>query len=167
MREMYAGVERELKIGIDPGIGGAIAFLWDDGNISTVIDMPIMSIRKGKNQVNAAELAKQLEGHFFMDGGIESKKIAYLEDAHAMPGQGVSGVFSFGQSFGIIQGVLGALQIPVVLVTPQSWKKRAGLIGKDKDMARTIAQRLYPEADLARKKDCGRADAILIARFGG
>jgi crossover junction endodeoxyribonuclease RuvC len=77
-------------------------------------------------------------------------------------------MFSFGCSFGVILGVLAALSIPLVLVRPQAWKKRAGLPGKreNKDAARTLAQQLYPLAELGRKKDIGRADAILIARFG-
>ena len=83
-----------------------------------------------------------------------------------MPGQGVSSMFGFGVSYGILQGVIASLGIPSVLVTPQRWKKAAGLMGKPKDYARTLAQRLYPAAELSRKKDIGRADAILIARYG-
>src|SRR5690606_16808140 len=92
---------------------------------------------------------------------------AYVERVSAMPGQGVSSMFNFGMGYGVIQGVLASLGIPYTLVTPQTWKKRAGLAGKDKDNARTLAQQLCPEAPLGRKKDIGRADAILIARFGG
>jgi len=85
-----------------------------------------------------------------------------------MPGQGVSSVFSFGKSAGIIEGILAAEKIPMVLVTPQKWKKRAGIIGKEKDAARTLALQLYPQiaSHLDRKKDVGRADALLIAHFG-
>ncbi|MFH1031104.1 MAG: hypothetical protein V1767_00835 [Chloroflexota bacterium] len=148
-----------MKCGIDPGIFGAIAFLDDSNNFIKVVDMPVMTIGKSKHQVNAAELAK------IIDSCSGEGATAYLESVSAMPGQGVTGVFSFGCSFGIVLGVLGALKIPVVLVTPVSWKRRAGLIGKEKDMARTLAIRLYPEAELSRKKDIGRADAICIARF--
>lgn len=129
-----------------------------------VIDMPVMAMGKTKKQVNAAELGKILmvwKKDYYPPGPT-----AYLEQVSAFPGQGVTSMFSFGMSYGVLQGVCGALQIPVVLVTPQAWKRRAGLIGKPKDMARTIAQRLYPSADLARKKDIGKAEAILIARFG-
>ena len=83
-----------------------------------------------------------------------------------MPGQGVSSMFNFGMGYGAIQGVLAGLCVPLHLVTPQKWKKHQGLIGKDKDCARTLAQQLYPEASLARKKDIGRADAILIGDYG-
>jgi crossover junction endodeoxyribonuclease RuvC len=149
-----------MKIGIDPGLSGAIAFLDDNLELIKVVDMPIMMIRKGKNQVNAAALAGLLKG-------LPVSAVAYLEQVSAMPGQGVSGMFSFGTSYGIVQGVLAALGIPVVLVRPQAWKARAGLKGSEKDMARTLAIRLYPAAELSRKKDIGRADAILIARYGG
>jgi len=160
-----------MKIGIDPGISGALALLKDDNSLIEVVDMPIMSLRKGKNQVNAAELGKVLtkwrDWRFFDVAGKKLvSAVSYLEDVHSMPGQGVSACFSFGASFGAIQGVLGALEIPVVLVTPQSWKKKAGLIGKDKDMCRTLMQRRFPQAPLSRKKDIGRADAIAIALYG-
>ena len=154
-----------LRIGIDPGVSGAIAFLNDD-TLVTVQDMPTMSLSKTKQKVNQAELAKLLTEAICADGRECSEATAYLEQVHSMPGQGVTATFNFGVSYGVIQGVLAALQIPMVLVTPHSWKRRAGLIGKDKDAARTLAQQLYPEAPLGHKKDVGRADAILIARFG-
>lgn len=151
-----------MILGIDPGLSGALAFLKDDLSLAMVYDMPIMAKGKKGNQVNSAELAK-----IIADWADKCPITAYLELVSAMPGQGVSSMFGFGVSYGIIQGILGALQVPVILVTPVVWKRKAGLMGKDKDYARTFAQRLYPEADLARKKDIGRADAILIARFGG
>lgn len=150
-----------MKIGIDPGISGALALLEEDGTISDYVDMPVMALMGKRNQVNAAELGKIIK---LWTNGISCT--AYLERVSAMPGQGVSSMFGFGVSYGIVQGVLAALGIPVVMVTPQCWKKRAGLTGKPKDMARTLAQQLYPLAELSRKRDIGRADAILIARFG-
>jgi crossover junction endodeoxyribonuclease RuvC len=148
-----------IRIGIDPGITGAIAFLDnDDLSFIKVENMPIMANGK-KNQVNPYALSKMMES-------LPANTPVFLERVSAMPGQGVTSMFSFGMSFGIIQGVCAGLFLPIHLVTPQSWKKRAGLIGKDKDMARTLAQQLYPTAPLSRKKDIGRADSILIARFG-
>jgi len=143
-------------IGIDCGISGAIAFLNDNGSFISVHDMPVMAGTGKRQQVNAAELAKILR----LCGGT-----AHVERVSAMPKQGVSSMFSFGTSYGIVLGVLAALQIPVVLVTPQSWKKNAGLGGKEKDYARAKAQQLFPMAELGRKKDIGRADALLIARY--
>lgn len=150
------------RIGIDPGVSGAIALIGLHGELHHVFDMPTMTLTGTRQQVNAAELAKMLYPWKHYVG-----MTAYLEQVSAMPGQGVSSMFGFGTSYGIVQGVLGALQIPVCLVTPQAWKKRAGIPPKsEKDKARAIAQQLYPQAPLARKKDIGRADAILIARFG-
>jgi crossover junction endodeoxyribonuclease RuvC len=122
-----------------------------------------MAMGKHKHQINTAELAK-----IIMNWKIKSDTglTAYLEYVSAQPGQGVSSMFNFGKSCGVVEGILGALQIPMILVTSQTWKKRAGLQGKPKDAARTLAQQLYPGADLSRKKDIGRADSILIARFG-
>lgn len=151
-----------MRIGIDPGISGALALLEDDNTLSDIVDMPIMPLKGNRNTVNAAEVSKILK--LWLNGS--GKVTAHLEQVSAMPGQGVSSMFGFGVSYGIVQGVLASLGIPVILVTPQQWKKRAGLLGKEKDMARTMAQRLYPMADLSRKKDIGRADAILIAYYG-
>ena len=91
-----------------------------------------------------------------------------VEAVAAVPGQGVSSTFRFGESLGVVLGVLGALQLPIRMVTPSRWKKAAGLLCRDKDAARTLAIQLHPEVadQLARKKDIGRADAVCIARFG-
>lgn len=148
-----------MIIGIDPGNTGAIVMLDETGAVVEIHDMPLMA-NGTKQQVNPAELRN------ILSPWAAHVEMAYLEKVGAMPGQGVASMFNFGMGFGVIQGVIAALGIPVKLVAPQSWKKRAGLIGKDKDNARTLAQQLYPSAPLGRKKDIGRADAILIARFG-
>lgn len=147
----------KTKIGIDPGISGAIAI--EQAGFFIVYDMPIMAGTGKRQQVNAAELVKLIKPY-------SENCMAYLEQASSMPKQGVSSMFSFGCSYGIIQGVLAALSIPVIIVSPRMWKKRAGIIGKEKDAARALAQQLYPSAELGRKKDIGRADALLIERFG-
>jgi crossover junction endodeoxyribonuclease RuvC len=154
----------KYRMGIDPGLEGAIACIDENDSVAFLFDMPVMAMGKNKKQVNAAELGKQLI-HWQRYIGTDNL-VAYMEYISARPGQGVSSMFNFGKSCGIVQGILGALQIPVVFVTPVTWKKRANLSGKPKDMARTLAQQLYPGADLARKKDIGRADALLIARHG-
>lgn len=151
---------KPITIGIDPGISGAIASLCGT-EYRDVIDMPVMAKGKaGKNQVNAAAIADILRGlkqHCDITVAIEL--------VGAMPGQGVTSMFNFGESLGVIRGVCAALRLPVVWVTPQQWKRKFGLLGADKDLARTRAIELYPTAPLSRKKDCGRADALLIARF--
>lgn len=161
-------------VGIDPGVSGAIAMLID-GTLSGVVDMPTVARTVGKSakqEVNGAALAKLLRAF--------EPEFAYLERVNAMPavvsgaggkvakrGMGAASAFNFGESFGRIRGVLEALEIPYELVTPQKWKKAAGLVGAQKDASRARAQMLYPTAKLERKKDVGRAEALLIARFGG
>jgi len=156
-----------ILIGIDPGVSGAVAFLNDDLSLVGVFDMPVMNLSGKKQQVNASALAsifREILPYQNTNYGVDAT--AYVEQVHSMPKQGVASSFNFGDSYGVIKGVLGALQIPMVLVSPAVWKKRAGLTGKPKDASRTLAQQLYPAAPLGRKKDVGRADAILIARYG-
>ena len=151
-----------MIIGIDPGVDGAIAVLDDDFTYYSVWDMPTMALSKNKRQVNGAELAEMLKRRESLP-----HLVAYVERVGSMPHQGVASMFNFGVSYGVVLGVLATLSIPMVLITPGVWKKRAGLTGKPKEMARTLAQQLYPQAPLGRKRDIGRADALLIARFGG
>lgn len=151
-------------VGIDPGLTGAIAMINTDSIVNAgtyqVHDMPVLALETGKNkkQVNSVVLFDLLK-HLSPD-------VIYLEHVHAMSGQGVTSMFSFGCGFGIVQGVIGSLKIPMYFVSPAKWKKQMGLTGKDKDLARTKAQQFYPEAELSRKKDIGRADALLIAKYG-
>ena len=152
-------------IGIDPGITGAAAFIWEDH--TEVFDIPVMAKGKGgakvKNQVNAAALAEMLEHAKHWVGA--DKVYVYLERISSMPGQGVASMFSMGDTFGCIRGVCAALGLSVEIVTPQSWKKAYGL-GKDKEVIRAKAIELFPEAPLSRKKDHNRAEALLIAKYG-
>jgi len=145
-------------IGVDPGLSGAIAALGVRGIVLEVADMPIAKVKKGKNEIMAGPLAEILREY---DAGE-----VWLESVHAMPGQGVSSSFSFGDSFGLVKGIAAALEMPLRLVTPQAWKKHHGLLRTDKDVSRTLASQLYPKVELHRKKDIGRADALLIARYG-
>jgi crossover junction endodeoxyribonuclease RuvC len=147
-----------FAVGIDPGLSGAIALLRD-GEYAEVWDMPTMGRGSGKKQqVNAAEVARILREC--------PPCTAYMELVGAMPGQGVSSMFNFGKAAGAAMGALAALGFPLVEVTPQRWKREFTLTGKEKDMARTYCQQLMPAAPLSRKKDCGRADALLIALWG-
>lgn len=145
-------------IGIDPGASGAIVML-EDGVPIEWMAMPVMKVGSA-TRVNAAALAA-----FFMESKTEH---VYVEQVGAMPGQGVASMFNFGHNCGTIMGVLGALAVPHTLVTPQAWKKAAGLIGTDKDAARARAIQLWPEWRDLDKKGAGQAlaDAALIARYG-
>lgn len=143
-------------IGIDPGVSGAMAVLTETGELVATGFMPVYQAGKAKH-VNAAALADFIRSH--------TVDFAAVEKVGAMPGQGVSSMFNFGHSAGVIEGVLAAVGIGYTLVTPQTWKRHFKLLGKDKDASRTVAQQLYPSAPLSRKKDCGVADAILLARY--
>lgn len=147
-------------LGIDPGLTGAIAIVNADGFI--VEDMPVMAngtSAKVRNVVNAAELARVLRPH------ADRIRVAYVERVSTMPGQGVASQGSLMHSAGVVEGVLAALGISLVLVTPGKWKKAMGL-ANDKEASRALAQRLFPDAPLGRKKDHGRAEALLIATYG-
>ena len=151
-----------IIVGIDPGVSGAISILRE-GKISMICDMPIMiDGTKSKRQINAAELANIL----IKEKISEDDKII-LESVSAMPGQGVTGMFSFGQSFGVIKGVCAALKLPIILVRPVKWKKHFNLLNSEKDASRTKAIEIFPyfSSNLAKKKDSNKADAILIASF--
>lgn len=149
-----------MRIGIDPGATGAIVIMDDAFRLIEWAQMPTVVVGK-QTRVNGAEVAAMLRD--FDDAA------AYLEQVGAMPGQGVSSMFSFGHAAGTISGVLAALRIPVTMVTPQSWKRRAGIAsGSDKDAARSRAIQLWPAwRDLSAKgKGQALADAALIARYG-
>lgn len=148
-----------MIIGIDPGASGALVMLENDVPIEWAI-MPTYKVGSA-TRVNAAEVA------FFMDRGIEIEHV-YIEQVGAMPGQGVASMFNFGHSCGTIMGVIGALGYAHTMVTPQRWKKAAGLMGTDKDAARSRAIQLWPSWSDLSKKGIGQAlaDAALIARYG-
>jgi crossover junction endodeoxyribonuclease RuvC len=145
----------------DPGsVSGAYAVVDAQGRFVTVGDLPVSSLGgAGKSQVNPALLAKLIR---------EIKPdLAVIEQVGAMPGNGTVAMFRFGQASGLIIGVIAALQIPWLLVSPHVWKKAAGLTGQPKDASRTKALALFPEAApfLERKKDHNKADALLIAKY--
>lgn len=151
-----------LILGIDPGLSGAIAFLDTTTDALVIMDMPTVEMtRNGKNkrEVSPALIADMIAGK-----GVTQ---AFMERVSAMPGQGVSSMFSFGRSTGVVEGVLAAYEIPTTLVTPQAWMKAMG-VRAGKDGSRERAMQLFPQyADrFARKKDDGRSDAALIAKYG-
>ena len=153
-----------LIIGIDPGISGSICF-FEDGKILDVIDMPTMTDgKKNKRQVNGA----QIYNEFLKRINNKGDQIrVVIEQVSAMPGQGVTSMFNFGQSFGVLKGVCSAMQLPMYFVRPAKWKKYFNLINSEKDASRTKAIQIFPyiSPQLSRKKDANKADAILIACF--
>ena len=141
-------------LGLDPGVSGAIAFYFSEApDRIAVEDVPAVA-----GEISAQLLAERIKAH--------GPSIAMIERVSAMPKQGVVSMFNFGVSFGQARGVIGALSIPLHYVTPGKWKRHFNLTS-DKDEARALAIRLFPTcaASFARKKDHGRAEAALIARY--
>ena len=152
-----------IIIGIDPGLSGALAIL-KDSKVLKIFDMPVMSEgKKNKKQLNSAQLVSILKVNM-----IEIDNTAVVvEQVNAMPGQGVTSMFNFGQTFGAIKGVCAALGLPIFFVRPSKWKKHFELINSSKDSSRTKAIEMYPllSDKLSKKKDVNKSDAILIARY--
>ena len=154
-----------LIIGIDPGISGSICFL-KDGKILDVVEMPTMTDgKKNKRQVNGSQIYNEISKRI---NRAENQDIrVVIEKVSAMPGQGVTSMFNFGQSFGILKGLCSAMQLPMYFIRPAKWKKYFNLINSEKDASRTRAIEIFPyfSSQLSKKKDSNKADAILIASF--
>ena len=152
-------------IGIDPGISGSICFL-EEGIVKDVVEMPTMAEgKKNKRQVNSSQIFNEISQRIKK---IDKKNIkVVIEQVSAMPGQGVTSMFNFGQSFGVLKGICSAMSLPVYYVRPAKWKKYFNLINSEKDASRTRAIEIFPyfSAQLSRKKDSNKADAILISSF--
>ena len=154
-----------LIIGIDPGVSGSICF-FEDGKILEVIEMPTMTDgKKNKKQVNGAQIYNEVLKR--INNNLRQNIRVVIEQVSAMPGQGVTSMFNFGQSFGILKGICSAMQLPMFFVRPAKWKKYFGLINSEKDASRTRAIEMFPyfSSNLSKKKDSNKADAILIATF--
>ena len=151
-------------IGIDPGASGAVAILERDGSLVQVFEMPAVEVKVGKamkRRVSPEMLAAELRLYNV------SGTVAFIEQVAAMPGQGVSSMFAFGESFGLAKGVLAGLAIPVQTVLPGKWK-RALALNAGKDASRAKAAALWPQhaGEFRRVKDDGKAEAALIAHWG-
>ena len=152
-----------IIIGIDPGLSGGIAVL-DNNKVLELFDMPVMADgKKNKKQLNSALLAKLIKESI----SNNSESAVIVEQVNAMPGQGVTSMFNFGQTFGAIKGICATLELPIFFVRPSKWKKHFELINSSKDASRTKAIEMYPHLaeKLSKKKDVNKSDAILIARF--
>jgi crossover junction endodeoxyribonuclease RuvC len=147
-----------IVCGIDPGINGALAWICSEANaLIDIADMPIIEV-KGKKKINSSGLVELLS--------VRKSDLVIIEEVSSMPGQGVVSVFSFGYSAGILEGVCAALQVPLRMVRPATWKRQAG-VPADKGACRMMAQRYWPGANyFGRVKDDGRADAALLAKWG-
>ena len=154
-----------LIIGIDPGISGAICF-FENGKVVDIIDMPVMADgKKNKKQINGSQIYNEICDRI---KNIPKKDIfVVVEQVSAMPGQGVTSMFNFGQSFGVIKGICSAMQLSMHFVRPAKWKKYFNLLKTEKEASRSKAIEIFPyiSSNLSRKKDSNKADAILIASF--
>ena len=152
-----------IIIGIDPGLSGAIAVLQDN-KVKNIFEVPVMTEgKKNKRQLNSAQMVKIIKDNI----SKSEETIVVVEHVNAMPGQGVTSMFNFGQTFGAIKGICAAIGLPIFFVRPAKWKKHFDLINSSKDASRTKAIEMYPliSDQLAKKKDVNKADAILIARY--
>lgn len=150
-----------ITLGIDPGLSGALGVLRDGAYVA-VLDMPVVAKGTGavKNEVDPAGLVALLREHAPADVAVA----VALERVNAMPGQGSSSIFSLGDSFGCARAAVAACRFELTYVTPAQWKKHFKLTS-DKELARALAVRLFPEAPLHLKKHADRAEALLMARW--
>ncbi len=154
-----------LIIGIDPGISGSICF-FENGKVIDLIEMPSMADgKKNKKQVNGSQIYNEISSRIKKINKGDIKVV--IEQVSAMPGQGVTSMFNFGQSFGVLKGICSAMQLSVHFVRPTKWKKYFNLINSEKDASRTKAIEIFPyiSSQLSRKKDANKADAILLASY--
>ena len=154
-----------LIIGIDPGITEAICF-FENGEVKDIIEMPNMADgKKNKRQINGPQIYNEISARI-----IDFPKkdvLVVIEQVSAMPGQGVTSMFNFGQSFGVIKGICSAMQLSMHFVRPVKWKKYFSLIKSEKDASRTKVIEIFPyiSSKISRKKDSNKADSILIAKY--
>ena len=162
---------RRIFLGIDPGQRGALASidLWDDGRRKVdLFDTPLLTVKNGnkiKHEYNEAAMTAMLFNFLQIDVRLH----CVLEKVNAMPGQGVTSMFNFGMGYGMWRGMLSAFQIPYTLVHPATWKKEVMHdMGKEKQASIQRVMQLYPQLAnrFERKKDDGRADALLLAHYG-
>jgi len=153
---------QQKTLGINPGLGGALAFLDADSALE-IFDMPVHRLKRGgkaKREIDRYELARIVDAH----GPVAH---AFVEQVGAMPGQGVTSMCQFGRSLGIVEGVLSAGFIPTDYVAPRKWRSGLGVrAGKDGSRARASALMLGHAGLWTRVKDNGWAEAALIALFG-
>jgi len=154
-----------LIIGIDLGISGSICF-FEDGKVIDIVEMPNMADgKKNKRQVNGAQIYNEI---YSRTKNLNKENIkVVIEQVSAMPGQGVTSMFNFGQSFGVLKGICSAMQLSMYFVRPAKWKRYFNLINSEKDASRTKAIEIFPytSSQLSKKKDANKADAILLASF--
>ena len=152
--------ERMIHVGIDPGLDGGLAMLWD-GKLNILMPMP--TLKQGKKRVIDEEQFADLAA--WGPGCLVT-----IEKVHAMPKEGVTSMFNFGLGYGLIRGICVGLQVEYQLVTPQAWQK-VMLKGRGRDAKYEVAHELWPDVDFraterCRKPHTGMVDAALICEWG-
>lgn len=164
----------KLYCAIDPGLRGAVVALNEDGRLIFAQDTPIIEVKRGKTPKGNVKtrhlylptvMADILVENLLKDVEPPDSIIVGIESVHAMPGQGVTSMFSMGRGLGLWEGIIAALRLPVEMIEPTVWKRAMGIpAGSDKRASVELALRLFPSAPIKRTQD-GRADSILIAEF--
>ena len=152
-----------IAIAIDPGVSGAVAAVKDGRTIIALHEMPVLRVVKNakvSRSVDGAGLARLVRNILATDP--REHYACVVEKTASMPGQGVASTFSMGHSRGVAEGVLQALNLPMELVGPSVWKKAMGLTS-DKEYVRGLMQMKFPNADLSRKKDHDKAEALAMS----
>lgn len=152
--------QHTLYIGIDPGLTGALAVLDDTLDVVALYDTPTLTLKASRGTRQEYDLPGMVR---LLQPYAGHSAHVVIEESQAMPGQGVRSTFTTGLGFGAWLALLAALEIPYTRVRPAVWKRMFMLRGHDKEAARLLAQQLFPSADLRRKKDHGRAEALLLA----
>jgi crossover junction endodeoxyribonuclease RuvC len=148
-------------LGLDPGLSGALAVLTPDGTLQALSDTPVLTLKVARGTKQCYDIPGMVALLTpYAGGGLH----AVIEESQAMPGQGTRSMFTIGYGYGLWLGILGALRTPYTPVRPAIWKKAFNL-GKDKEASRLRAMQLFPSADLRRRKDHGRAEALLLAYY--
>lgn len=157
-------------IGIDPGLKGGITVINDEGEVLNQYVMPVFKSDKNKNELDGHKIADIIRSANEDDDPV---RLIGIEAQQAMPRQGVSSMFKIGKGFGILEGIVVALQIPYIIIRPRTWQKKMfeGLGKADtKQLSKQVAQRLYPKIDFKATDRCttlhdGLTDSILIADY--
>jgi crossover junction endodeoxyribonuclease RuvC len=154
-----------VVIGIDPGIGGGVAVMAD-GEVDRMFSMPRKRATDKREEIDARALAFELK--LIREGNAGAHISAVVEQVASMPKNGVASMFNFGETLGVIKGVLAGLNIPKTMVRPVAWKKHYGMLGTEKDFARRYAMQRWPawSSDMMQVKDNGKSDALLLANWG-
>ena len=151
-----------MYLGIDPGLTGALAALHADGRLLALHDVPTLTLHTSRGTKQGYDVPGMCA---LLRPYAATQAHVLIEESQAMPGQGVRSMWTIGYGYGLWLGVLTALALPYTRVRPGVWK-RALALSKDKEASRLRAQQLFPTADLRRKKDHGRAEALLLAHWG-